>query len=105
VPPALTKEMDGLARREGVGDGEQRSEHEQPDDYGPPLRRWQGTVWEAPPGAVVVLIAPVVDLQRTAPRAFFAPEFGYVCVGSLSGCDSNSRTDDGHKGFKIEGLR
>ena len=76
--PDLTEEMDGLARRESIGEGEQRSEHEQPDDYGPPLRRWQETVWEEPPGAAVVLIAPVVDLQRTAPRAFSAPEFAYV---------------------------
>ena len=76
--PALTEETDDLARREGVGDGEQRSEHEQPDDHGPPVRRWQGTVWKAPPGAVEVLIAPVMDLQRTAPRAFSTPEFGYV---------------------------
>jgi hypothetical protein len=67
-----------LARRESIGDGEERSEHEQPDDYGSPLQRWQGTVWEVPPGAVVVLIAPVVDLQRTAPRALSAPEFGYL---------------------------
>jgi hypothetical protein len=75
---ALTEKMHGLVRREGVGDGEQRSEHEQPDHYGPPLGRWQGTVWEALPGPVVVLIAPMVDLQRTAPQAFSAPECGYV---------------------------
>jgi hypothetical protein len=28
-----------------------------------------------------------------------------LCVGSLSGCDGNSWTDDRRKGFKIEGLR
>ena len=70
--------MRGSARREDVGDGEQRGQHQQPDDYGPPLRRWQGTVWEAPPGAVVVLTAQVVDLPWTATRAFSAPEFEYV---------------------------
>ena len=70
--------MPGSAWREGIGDGEQRDEHQQPDDYGPPLRRWQGTVWEAPPGAVVVLMAQVVNLQRTAMRAFSAPEFEHV---------------------------
>ncbi len=70
--------MRGSARRESVGNGEQHGEHQQPNDYGPPLRRWQGTVWEAPPGAVVVLMAQVVDLQRTATRAFSAPEFEHV---------------------------
>jgi len=63
--------MRGSARREGIGDGE----YQQPDDYGRPLRRWKRTVWEAPTGAVVVLVAQVVDLQRTATRAFSAPEF------------------------------
>ena len=33
------------------------------------------------------------------------PRMSVVCVGSLSGCDSNSRTGDRRKGFKIEGLR
>jgi hypothetical protein len=70
--------MRGSAWREGVGNGEQRGKHQQPDNYGPPLRRWQGTVWEAPPGAVVMLIAQGLDLQRTATRAFSAPEFERV---------------------------
>jgi len=73
--PVITEGMRGSAWREGVGDGEQRGEHQQPDDYGPPLQRWQGTAWKTPPGAVVVLITQVVELPRTARRAFSAPEF------------------------------
>jgi len=34
--------MRGSARREGVGDGEQRGEHQQPDDYGLPLGGGRG---------------------------------------------------------------
>jgi hypothetical protein len=70
--------MRGSARCEDVGDREQRGEHQQPDDYDSPLWRWQGTVWEASSGALVLLIAPAVDLQRTAAGAFSAPEFEYV---------------------------
>jgi hypothetical protein len=78
VGPVLTEGMHDSAWRKNVGDGEQRGEHQQPDAYSPPLRRWRGTAWEAPPVAVVVLMAPVVDLQRTATRAVSAPEFEHV---------------------------
>ena len=75
--------MRGSARREGVGDGEQRGEHQQPDNYGPPMRRWQGTVREGPPDAIVMLMAQVVNLQRTATRAFSTPEFKHVSAAGV----------------------
>ena len=75
--------MPGSAWREGIGDGEQRGEHQQPDNYGPPMRRWQGPFREAPPDAVVMLMAQVVNLQRTATRAFSTPAFKHVSAAGV----------------------
>jgi len=50
-------------------------------------------VWEAPSGAVVVLIVRVVDWQRTATRAFSAPEFERVSAAYTIHCCSDSGHD------------